>query len=107
MDKANRLIHMSDFTRNNTKLIPSELRVRTSQGAAELTVNEMCILLELARQDGRVLTREHLLTQLHMDTSEKGKRSIDVYISTLRKKLSHIDSNLIIQTVRGLGYVIE
>ncbi len=107
MDKANKLIHMSNLIKGNTTLIPSELRARTFQGAVELTVNEMCIMLELARQDGRVLTREHLLTQLHMDPSEKGKRSIDVYISTLRKKLSHIDSNLIIQTVRGFGYVIE
>lgn len=107
MDKANRLIQMSNLIKGNTTLIPSELRVQTSQGFADLTVNEMCILLEFLRQNGRVLTREYLLTQLHMHPSEKGKRSIDVYISTLRKKLSDIDSDLLIQTVRGLGYVIE
>lgn len=107
MDKANKLIHMSNLIKDNTMLIPSELRVRTPQGTAEMTVNEMCILLEFVRQDGRVLTREHLLTQLHMHPSEKGRRSIDVYISVLRKKLSDIDSDLRIQTVRGVGYVIE
>lgn len=107
MDKANKLIHMSNRIKGNTTLIPSELRVRTSHGSAELTVNEMCILLELVRQNGRVLSREYLLTQLHAHPAEKGSRSIDVYISTLRKKLSDIDSKLVIQTVRGMGYVIE
>ena len=39
--------------------------------------------------------------------SDAEYNNVEVYISFLRKKLSHIKSKVIIKTVRGVGYCLE
>jgi DNA-binding response OmpR family regulator len=70
-----------------------------------LTPIEYEILLALARARGRVKTRESLLVEVADRDFEAFDRSIDVHISSLRKKLGEdAKAPRFIETVRGAGY---
>ena len=70
-----------------------------------LTPVEYEMLLALARSAGRVKSREQLLLEIAERDFEAFDRSIDVHISSLRKKLGDDPkSPRYIETVRGAGY---
>ncbi len=70
-----------------------------------LTTTEQQLLAALARQPGRVLTRESLAEAASVDG---GDRAVDVQVTRLRRKLEP-DAKLprYLQTVRGRGYVLR
>jgi two-component system response regulator CpxR len=73
-----------------------------------LTTVEYDILLGLVRAAPRVKTREQLLLEVADRDFEAFDRSIDVHISSLRKKLDDDPKNpRFIHTIRGVGYCIR
>jgi DNA-binding response OmpR family regulator len=73
-----------------------------------LTTVEYDILLGLMRAAPRVKTREQLLLEVVDRDFEAFDRSIDVHISSLRKKLDDDPRNpRFIHTIRGVGYCIR
>lgn len=73
--------------------------------AMTLTRQEFEILASLARAPGRVKTREQLLLEVAERDFEVFDRSIDVHISSLRKKLNDDPKEpRFIETIRGVGY---
>jgi DNA-binding response OmpR family regulator len=73
-----------------------------------LTWVEFGLLLCLARGCGRVQTREHLLLEVAERDFEVFDRSIDVHISSLRRKLGDDPkAPRFIQTIRSAGYVMR
>lgn len=73
-----------------------------------LTRQEFDLLLSLARAAGRVKTRESLLLEVAERDFEAFDRSIDVHISSLRKKLNDTAKKpRWIETVRGVGYLLR
>jgi DNA-binding response OmpR family regulator len=81
-----------------------DLRTRhaTFAGTAlTLRTLEFELLAELARNAGRVVTRERLLDRVWGLSFAAGTRTVDVHVMHLRKKLGRPD---LIQTVRGAGY---
>ncbi len=72
-----------------------------------LTAVEFDLLLSLARAAGRVKTRERLLIEVAERDFEAFDRSIDVHISSLRRKLGDDPKTpRFIQTVRSVGYLM-
>lgn len=70
-----------------------------------LTPVEYELLLSLARAAGRVKTREQLLLEVADRDFEAFDRSIDVHVSSLRRKLGDDPREpRFIETVRGVGY---
>lgn len=72
-----------------------------------LTKREFEILLVLMENRGRVMTREMLLETIWGYDSEVDVKVVDVYISYLRSKIDEVGQPSIVQTMRGLGYVIR
>lgn len=71
-----------------------------------LTPVEFDLLLVLAQARGRTKTREQLLNDIRDRNYDLFDRSIDVHISSLRKKLQDDPKKpRFIQTVRSVGYV--
>ena len=71
-----------------------------------LTVIEFCLLRELARSAGQVLSRDALLDRVRGREFELFDRSVDVHISHLRQKLGDDPYNpRYIKTVRSVGYM--
>ena len=67
-----------------------------------LTLKEFELLEKLMRNQGIVLTRDQLLTEIWGYDFDGETRTVDVHIRTLRQKLG--EKGDIIQTVRGVGY---
>ena len=67
-----------------------------------LTLKEFELLEKLMRNQGIVLTRDQLLTEIWGYDFDGETRTVDVHIRTLRQKLGA--KGEIIQTVRGVGY---
>ena len=76
--------------------------------ALPLTRQEFDLLLSLARASGRVKTRESLLLEVADRDFEGFDRSIDVHISSLRRKLGDdARAPRWIETIRGVGYMLK
>jgi DNA-binding response OmpR family regulator len=69
----------------------------------ELRTLEFELLTELARNAGRVVSRDRLLERVWGVSFAGGTRTVDVHVAQLRKKLGRPN---LIQTVRGVGYRI-
>jgi len=79
--------------------------VSVSGNAVELTFKEFELLRSLMENKDRVLTREHLLTQIWGDTHQDDSRTLDMHIGTLRQKINDTASkSRYIKTVRSVGY---
>lgn len=75
--------------------------------ALSLTALEFDLLQCLARSAGRVLNRDQLLDEIAGRSYDVFDRSIDVHISSLRKKLGDDFKNpRYIKTVRSVGYML-
>jgi DNA-binding response OmpR family regulator len=73
-----------------------------------LTPTEFDLLLSLARDCGRVKTREQLLLEVADRDFETFDRSIDVHISSLRRKLGDDPRKpRLILTIRSAGYMLQ
>jgi DNA-binding response OmpR family regulator len=87
---------------------PSARNASVAGNALALTPVEYDILLALARSVGRVKTREQLLLEVADRDFEVFDRSIDVHVSSLRKKLGDdAKSPRYIETVRSVGYRLK
>jgi OmpR family response regulator RpaB len=69
--------------------------------AVVLTGTEFELLHLLARESGRVLSRDDILSQLRGHGAELYTRAVDIVVSRLRKKLEPLDC---IKTLRNAGY---
>ncbi len=78
-------------------------RVYRDEQEVELTGREYGILELLIRHRGGVVARANLHEHLYDDENELMSNAIDVHIASLRRKLGPT----LIQTRRGLGYLID
>lgn len=83
---------------------PAQREVRIEGQPIHLTAKEFDLLAFLARNPGRIFTRDQLLARIWgYDYSGDG-RTIDVHVSWLRNKLRGEDGHDYFRTVRGVGY---
>lgn len=73
----------------------------------KLTVKEFDLLAYFMRQPETVLPRLQILHAVWGDNWSGDDNLLDVYIRYLRKKLAQPGSPELIQTVRGIGYVLR
>lgn len=71
----------------------------------ELTLTEFKLLYELLVNKGRVRSREILLNNVWGYTFEGYERTVDTHVQRLRRKMGRFGN--IIETVRGIGYMIK
>lgn len=72
-----------------------------------LTKKEFSLLYFLLKYKGKVCTRNEIIKEVWEINFETDSSSLDVYINFLRKKLETGNSENIIQTIRGIGYIIR
>lgn len=81
---------------------PARREVRLGERTLALRTQEFDLLLALAKQPGRVFTREQLLQQAWGFDYFGQTRTVDVHVAHLRKKLH--GGSVKIETVTGVGY---
>ena len=77
-------------------------RVSIDGNPIKLTSHEYRLLAYLMHHAGRVVSRTELVEHLYDQDFDRDSNTIEVFVGRLRKKLG-VD---IIQTMRGLGYVL-
>ena len=83
------------------RIDPVRRSVQCQGRPVELTGTEFELLHLLARESGRVLSRDDILNQLRGHEAELYTRAVDIVVSRLRKKLEPLDC---IKTLRNAGY---
>lgn len=73
----------------------------------DLTKREFDLLQYLMRNKGLVITREKLLENVWDFDFAGETNAVDVYVRFLRGKIDEVFGIKLIQTVRGVGYVIK
>jgi DNA-binding response OmpR family regulator len=79
--------------------------VRVSGRSVAMTLTEFKLLAALAAARGRVLSRNQLMDQAIGVDVVVTDRTVDVHMTSLRKKLGA--ARELLQTVRGVGYKLE
>jgi DNA-binding response OmpR family regulator len=83
--------------------LPDQHELRRGPEVVSLTGREAALLRLLAERKGEILSRTHALKTLWHDDNYFNARSMDVYITKLRKLLQP-DPNIQILSVRGEGF---
>nr|WP_249731222.1 response regulator transcription factor [Chelatococcus sp. HY11] len=78
-------------------------RVVVDGTAIKLTSHEYRLLAYLMHHTGRVISRSELVEHLYDQDFDRDSNTIEVFVGRLRRKLG-VD---VIQTVRGLGYLLQ
>jgi two-component system OmpR family response regulator len=78
-------------------------RVLVNGAPVKLTSHEFRLLSYLMHHTGRVVSRSEIVEHLYDQDFDRDSNTIEVFVGRLRKKLGAD----VLQTVRGLGYVME
>ncbi|MHA7057366.1 winged helix-turn-helix domain-containing protein [Aquimarina sp. M1] len=85
---------------------PDQLKLCTENSETSLTVKECELLAIFAQYPNQIVKRELLIKQVWEDQGVVVGRSLDMFISKLRKKLGR-ESEIKITNVHGVGYKLE
>jgi len=91
----------------DVSLDPSTREVQRGDMSLSLTVTEFKLLHLLLRHPRQVLERWQILNDVWGYDFEGNDNVLEIYISYLRKKLEVDGRPRLIQTVRGVGYVLR
>lgn len=83
---------------------PSELRVTVAGSPVRLRLKEFQLLLALAREPGRLMSRQRLAAEVWGYEHLPSSRTIDVHIRRVRQSIEELSEFDYIQTVHGVGY---
>lgn len=97
----------SVLTAGKLSLDPQRHEVRLDQTTVELTRTEFEILALLLRNAGIVLERGLMYERIWGYDFDGSSRSLDVHIGYLRRKLEAAGGERMIETVRGVGFVLR
>ena len=86
-------------------LYPESFEVKCGTDPIALTPSEFKLLMALAKSQGRVLTRDSLISQVQGGGVSVVGRTVDTHVFGLRKKLGACAD--VIETVRGVGYRVK
>lgn len=85
----------------------SKTTIEKDEKEIELTKNEFRILKFLIQNRGKIVSREEIMECLWEDESFIDDNTLTVNITRLRNKLDEINLKELIETKRGLGYILK
>ncbi|HEX2969622.1 MAG TPA: response regulator transcription factor [Bacteroidales bacterium] len=95
-----------EFKISDTVLKYNSLELISVNTKEKLTLKEAQLLKYFIVNKNKVLAREDILTEIWGEDDYFLGRSMDVFISRLRKYISE-DTKIDIRTVRGMGFILE
>jgi DNA-binding response OmpR family regulator len=82
-------------------------RVKINGQSLTLTTKEYSVLEYLARNAGRIVTREEIAEHVWGQEFDPFSNVIEAYINRLRRHMEKLSSKKFIHTIRGAGYMLE
>lgn len=95
------------LTLGDLTLALSSRQVTRAGEAVELTKTQYDLLEYLLRNRDIVLTRDQILTHVWGYSYAGNSNVVDVYVRYVRNRIHDTEESRIIETVRGIGYVIR
>ena len=92
---------------NNVRLDPKQHEAWRGDRKLSLTVTEFNLLYYFLRHPRQVLERNQILMEVWGYDFGGDSNVLEIYISYLRKKLEAENEPRLIQTVRGIGYMLR
>lgn len=89
------------------QLNTSTLMLSTASKEIKLILKESELLELLISRKNIATSKELIIEKLWGFDAEVEHNHVEVYISFLRKKLNHLSSKVTINTVRGVGYILQ
>jgi DNA-binding response OmpR family regulator len=86
---------------------PGQFRVTVAGAPAKLRLKEFQLLVALARNEGLLMSRQRLATEVWGYEFLPSSRTIDVHIRRLRQAVEERSAYTYIATVHGIGYRFE
>lgn len=91
---------------NDLKLNLSNGTINCGDNTLEITKNELKILYYLVKNKGNIVSRDDLMDYLWKSNLFVDDNTLSVNVTRLRKKLEEIGIKDVIETRRGLGYIM-
>ncbi|MCI8347751.1 MAG: response regulator transcription factor [Bacilli bacterium] len=88
------------------EFFPSKGILKKNEEEIELTKNEMIVFSYLLNNQGKIVTRDVLMTDLWNNDEYINDNALTVNISRLRSKLSELGYCNVIETRKGQGYIL-
>ena len=95
------------ITFGDLRLEPGTFQLSCGERSLRLSRREYEMLELRLRSQGRVVPKEQLLLKVWGYDSDAEDNNVEVYISFLRRKLTHLHSAVSIRTRRMVGYFLE
>ncbi len=103
---TNSVCEENQLSFNDIILNLSTYELSCGKNTLKLGLKEFCLMEFFLKSGSSVISKEQLIEKVWGYDSDAEYNNVEVYISFLRKKLSHIDSIVTIKTVRGVGYCL-
>ncbi len=94
------------FNIGRFEFYPAESKISSVKGNVSLSAREAQVLLRLCRNMNQTVETESLLRELWGDDSFYNLRSLNVFVSRLRRHLEE-DESVEIVNIRGVGYKLR
>jgi len=94
-------------TWGDLRLENSTFTLNCQERSVHLSRREYDLIELLMRNGAQIVTKEQLLLKVWGYDSEAEDNNVEVYISFLRRKLTHLHSAVRIKTIRMVGYCLE
>lgn len=98
---------VDELTFGDTSLDLASGMLVCGEKSIRLTAREFDVMRFLLQAQGRILSKEILLSRIWGYESNAVENHVEVYVGFLRKKLARIDSGIRIEAIRRLGYHLE
>jgi DNA-binding response OmpR family regulator len=82
-------------------------RVKINGQSLVLTTKEYAVLEFLARNSGRIVSREEIAEHVWGQEYDPFSNLIEAYVNRLRRHMERLSATKFIHTVRGAGYMLE
>lgn len=98
---------LEKLTYHNLEIISQKGIIKQQEKEIVLTKNEMIIFLYLLQNQGKIVTRDELMTDLWNNDEYINDNALTVNISRLRAKLKEIGYEDVVETRKGQGYILH
>ena len=98
---------VNELVVGNTALDLGSCTLSCGDNVVRLSAKEFDVMRFLMQSKGTVLPKEMILSRVWGFDSNAVENHVEVYVAMLRKKLSYIGSNVRIEAIRRLGYIME
>lgn len=113
------LARLRALLRRQSKILPSKIKIGNLEidtsaqkiwregEEIQMTAKEYALLEYFARNAGRVIGREEISEHVWDENFDPFSNLIEVYVNRLRQKIDENSASSLIQTRRGVGYILE